>query len=371
MTLDLVVSGMLIAIAGLLGYFGAVLFTNGARRRGLIAGASALVLAVSTYLVLWPALVAAQSGEGERLRAELAAVARVRDDIAADNTALKASDERQRQHIASLNRVQLERLSALQTEVDRVTGNLADPRSGLVLDAPVRAALPASATGTATHFDRVASAIRDLGGIRPRETQSAARSVDQTRELMQLRDRMGARLSTPGYDVEVYPDKELVGGRVGKYYVVDLKDAANGIRYYFDGGRYTLARGNAEFRSSLNSFIGDVLGKMQGNVRYDLFVRGSADRKPYEGRFEPGHEITQIKYLRSLGNDKYAKEHAELRLADGIVRNKDLPNLRAAFLKNLIGEIYPVKPPEILEGTVTPVESGKDRNAELILFVEW
>lgn len=371
MTLDLILAVMLIAIAGLLGYLGAILFTGGARKRGLAAGVSALALAVSTYLVLWPALVAAQSGDSERLRAELAGVTRVRDDIAADNATLKSSDERQRQYIANLTRVQAERLSALQTEVDRVAGAVADPRSGLVLDLPVRASMPVTAAGTASHFDRVASAIRDLGSIRPRETQATTRTADQTRELMQLRDRMGARLSTPAYDVEVYPDKELVGGRVGKYYVVDLKDAANGIRYYFDGGRYTLARGNAEFRASLNSFIGDVLGKMQGNVRYDLFVRGSADRKPYEGRFEPGHEITQIKYLRALGNDKYAKEQAELRLNDGVVRNKDLPNLRAAFLKNLIGEIYPVKPPEILEGTVTPVTSDKDRNAELILFVEW
>jgi hypothetical protein len=58
-------------------------------------------------------------------------------------------------------------------------------------------------------------------------------------------------------------------------------------------------------------------------------------------------------------------------LNDGVVRNKVLTNLRAAFLKDLIREIHPVKPPDILEGAVTPVASDKNRNAELILFVEW
>jgi hypothetical protein len=330
------------------------------------------VLAALTYTTLWPALTLMAAGdEAARLRSELANVARQNETLQTDMKSTKALAERQTSDIALLTRSQSERLITLQAEIDRVVGTVADPRSGLAVEVPTRAALSSASHGTATHFDRVTSSIRDLATIRPKEVAAATRTTDQTRDLMQLRDRMGARLSTPSYDVEVYPDKELVGGRVGKYYVVDLKDAASGIRYYFDGGRYTLPRGNTEFRSSLNSFIGDVLGKMQGNVRYDLFVRGSADRKPYEGRFEQGQEITSVRYFRSLGGDKYGKDQAELKISDGVVRNRDLPNLRAAFLKGLITDIYPVKPPEVLEGSVTTADSTKDRNAELILFVEW
>jgi hypothetical protein len=372
MSLALAVGGFLVGVAALLGYLGFVLFTNGARRRGVLSGLVAVVLGAVTYTTFWPALTLLAAGdETVRLRADLANATRQNETLQTDARSSKTLAERQASEIALLTRSQSERLITLQAEIDRVVGAVADPRSGLAVETPTRAALSSASHGSATHFDRVTSSIRDLATIRPKDAVPATRTTDQTRDLMQLRDRMGARLSTPSYDVEVYPDKELVGGRVGKYYVVDLKDAASGIRYYFDGGRYTLARGNAEFRSSLNAFIGDVLGKMQGNVRFDLFVRGSADRKPYEGRFEQGQEITNVRYFRSLGGDKYGREQAELKISDGIVRNKDLPNLRAAFLKGLITEIYPVKPPEVLEGNVTAADRTKDRNAELILFVEW
>ena len=365
MTQDIVLPTLLIGIALVLGYFSFHAFFNRMRLRGWVAGFGALALAATTVFAVWPALQSQKSaGDADRLRGELAVVSAIRDKIAAENGGLKAVADRLASEVASANRAQAEQLAALQTEIDRTTTVVTAARSGLVLDAPTQPT-------TTAPFDRALTSIKGLSTLRARELSVAVRSVDQTRDLLQLRDKMAARMSTPAYDVEVYPDNELVGGRVGKYYIVDLKDASNGVRYYFDGGRYTLARGDAEFRSSLNAFIGDVLGKMQNNVRYSLFVRGSADQKPYEGRLEPGQEITQIKYLRALGNDKYAKDFVEQRMDGGVVRNKDLPNLRAAFLKNLITDIYPVKPPEILEGAVTPVTRDKDRNAELILFVEW
>ena len=89
---------------------------------------------------------------------------------------------------------------------------------------------------------------------------------------------MATRLSTPSYDVETYPDRELLRGRYGRYYVVDLKNAASGVRYYFEGGKYTLVRGTQEFRASLNTFVGDVLSKFEGKVNYQLFVRAAPTR---------------------------------------------------------------------------------------------
>jgi hypothetical protein len=182
---------------------------------------------------------------------------------------------------------------------------------------------------------------------------------------------MAASVKTANYDVEPYPARELIGGRPGKYYVVDMKNAASGIRYFFDGGKYVLRTGTAEFRTSLNAFVADVLGKMEGNVRYDLFVRGSADNMPYEGRLDPAHEYRQISFLRQSGPDRYASQMAETLIDRGIVRNTDLPNLRAAFMRDLVASTYPVKPPVILEGAVAPKTSDRDRNVELILFVDW
>jgi hypothetical protein len=215
--------------------------------------------------------------------------------------------------------------------------------------------------------------LRALTDFRVRQAAAVATPTpapQPTPELAQLKDKLGARLSTPSYDVEVYPDKEMIKGRQGRYYVVDLKNATSGIRYFFAGGKYTLGLGNAEFRTSLNTFIGDILGKFEGKVRYDVFVRGNADGKPYQGAFEPGFEFHTIKYVRSLGNDKFGLDTSERSIGQS-VQNEDLPDLRAAFMQKVITEAYPLKPPTILQGTVTGKTDDRDRNAELILYVDW
>ena len=56
---------------------------------------------------------------------------------------------------------------------------------------------------------------------------------------------------------------------------------------------------------------------------------------------------------------------------DNAVRNADLTYLRATFLQKVIGDVYPVKAPAVLEGSVTSKASDKDRNAEIIMFVGW
>ena len=193
---------------------------------------------------------------------------------------------------------------------------------------------------------------------------------DETAELMKLKDQLNTTMRTPNYDVSVYPDPELIKGRRGKYYVIDVKDAEQGARYFFQGGKYTISTRQEQFRSSLNMFVKDVLEKMQGRVEYQLMVRGSADSKPWRGQFEPGHEYANLRYLKAIGGDKYVNETSDMILGSPL-NNGDLPNLRAAFLQKVVGSVYPVKEPLILQGTVSSQVSDGDRNAELILFVNW
>jgi hypothetical protein len=193
---------------------------------------------------------------------------------------------------------------------------------------------------------------------------------DETAELMRLKDKLNTTVQTANYDVSVYPDPELVKGRRGKYYIIDVKDAEQGARYFFQGGKYTISTRQEQFRSSLNAFVKDVLDKMQGRVEYQLMVRGSADAKPWRGQFEQGHEYANLRYLKSIGSDKYVNETSEIVLGTPL-NNNDLPNLRAAFLQKVVGSVYPVKPPLILQGTVSSQVSDGDRNVELILFVNW
>ena len=270
-------------------------------------------------------------------------------------TSMNAERRRQAVVLDHLRQVDLDR-SPARAGSDIVTGT----NSGL----------NRSADNAAAHR-AIETEIDDLRQRWTRREHSApASNGDGQKDLMRLRDRMAGRVDTDSYSVELYPDKEVIRGHPGRYYVVDMKDARSGIRFQFEGGRYTLNRSNAEFRTALSTFVGDIVQKLHGNVRYDLYVRGSADRVPYRGRLEPGFEFDRIRYMKALSPGKYATEFVERRI-DPEVRNDDLPHLRAAFLQSVVSDVYPTKPPLILEGNVTTEANSRDRNVELLLFVDW
>jgi hypothetical protein len=230
-----------------------------------------------------------------------------------------------------------------------------------------------SAIATMSNTDKYALIERELATLRrllELTAKNRKSTPDETAELLRLKDRLNTTVQTPNYDVSVYPDAELIKGRRGKYYVIDIKDAEQGARYFFQGGKYTISTRQEQFRSSLNTFVKDVLEKMQGRVEYQLMVRGSADSKPWRGQFEQGHEYRNLRYLKAIGGDKYVNEISDIQLGSPL-NNGDLPNLRAAFLQKVVGAVYPVKEPVILQGVVSDKVSDGDRNAELILFVNW
>lgn len=189
-------------------------------------------------------------------------------------------------------------------------------------------------------------------------------------ELTGLRDRMGAGIETANYKVSLHPDNEAVKGSVGKYYVVDIKDAVKGASVRFDGGRYTLDRSNPEFRNSLNKFLADIPGKVHGKVSYEIYLRGNADPAPHIGTFEKGHEYRVIEVLSSADGQRYSTATREHKV-DTVVQNADLPNLRAAFLKDVIETVYPVRVPKILDGAVSQAGTPANRNTELLLYLGW
>jgi hypothetical protein len=340
---------------------------------GVALLATGIGLAGVTTLRVWPALTDGSSlAEAARLNVLLsqakAQLTAIEHDKTQLTTTVRLRDE-QNSQLEAGHRVALDRI---EREVLDVHQRFREPGRDVVLETPRRIQV-ATATGSLDRVDAIAADVADLQRLSARRVPPTPEVVgrqDTTRDLVRLRDRLGTAIKTENYDVEPYPARELVGGRMGKYYAVDLKNAANGIRYFFEGGKYTLRTGQAEFRTSLNAFIGDVLKKVDGNARYDLFVRGSADAKPYEGRLEAGAEIRQVSYLRQVGADRYASEPADMTVGT-VVRNTNLPNLRAAFMRDLVTSTYPIKPPLVLEGTVTPKTDDRDRNVELILFIDW
>ena len=340
---------------------------------GALGGAAAAILGVmllaATVVYVAPALM---DTEKAKLAEQIAKLTKEGGVLKVDKVKLEADIKRHgaeqdaaAARLADLDRKRLAELEGLSSGVEELRTRMTTSQIGLTVDRP---RLP----DNTDKADRLRAEVRALSDFRVKSTVAVAPPAqpETPRELTALKDKMSARLSTPNYDVEVYPDKEMIRGRPGRYYVVDLKNATSGIRYFFAGGKYTLGLGNPEFRTSLNTFIGDILSKFEGKVRYDLFVRGNADEKPYQGPFEAGYEFKTIKYVRSLGNDKYGVDTSE-RSVGGYVRNEDLPDMRAAFMQRVIAEAYPLKAPTILQGTVTSKTDDKDRNAELLLYVDW
>jgi hypothetical protein len=287
-----------------------------------------------------------------RIKAQLAAA---KTEAAKLQTETVALNDQQSRHLVAV----LQSIHGVQGATSKDTG---EPAS----------AMPSAIT-TMSNTDKYNIIERELATLRrllELTAKNRKATPDETAELMKLKDRLNTTVQTPNYDVSVYPDPELIKGRRGKYYVIDVKDAEQGARYFFQGGKYTISTRQEQFRSSLNTFVKEVLEKMQGRVEYQLMVRGSADSKPWRGQYEPGHEYKNLRFLKAIGGDKYVNEISDIPLGTPL-NNGDLPNLRAAFLQKVVGSVYPVKEPVILQGVVSDKVSDGDRNAELILFVNW
>ncbi len=360
----LVIVGFLIVVALGLAIVGAGQWRHH-RGAALVALGAALGLILVTTTSIWPALTdETHIVEQRRLRQQVAEIVRERDTLVAEASTTRLQNK-------SLESIHLATLDRIEREVSDVHRRYRERGGDIVLDTA------RVDTGALARVDALAANVQALKNLRTKppapliRVEPASPRETSTRDLVRLRDQLAATVKTDNYDVEPYPARELVGGRQGKYYMVDMKNASSGIRYFFDGGKYVLRTGHAEFRSSLNVFIADVLAKMEGNVRYDLFVRGNADSKPYEGRVDPAHEYKQVSYLLQNGTDRYASQTGQTILERGVVRNSDLPNLRAAFMRDLVASTYPVKTPIILEGAIAPKINDRDRNVELILFVDW
>ena len=202
----------------------------------------------------------------------------------------------------------------------------------------------------------------------PAPVKPAAPAENET--LAALHKALDSKMATGAYRVEPIADPELITDRKGRYYLIELKAPKTGQNFTFDSGKYTLQGNRGEYKQTFNAFAGDVLKQLEGQAKFDLYVRGSADAQAYSGPYEPGFELKRLSYLPSTGRGKYLANPATVALGS-TVRNADLPNLRGEFLRGFLAGLYPQKPAVLLEGNVTKKDNPAARNTELILFVAW
>lgn len=316
-----------------------------------------------------------------QLRAEREQTAELREEVTLEQARKEAALE----DLQSTMRVHADQLGRLYRRTERVAHQL---EPGIRLNAASDVDWSDKAEATRESNNRRYSATRrEIEKLEKKIEQLQTRyesalnrqrvaevkvddSADLKEEIKQLRRKLAYGLKTDDYEVEVLPDNEVVRGQKGRYYVIDLKNAESGLKFRFPGGQYTLARSDAAFRKALNKFVGDVAGKLESNVRYGFFVRGSADSVPFRGRLLDDYKYEEVKYLKSVGAGRY-QLGSTTRPINASIRNQDLPFLRARFLKDVVATTYPVTEPVVLEGTITDRKNNEDRNVELILYVDW
>ena len=199
--------------------------------------------------------------------------------------------------------------------------------------------------------------------------EAAEPAVREADTLAVLRKALDSKMSTGTYKIESMSETELVDGRKGRYYLVELKNPKTGDRFTFDSGKYTFQSSRTAYKSSFNAFAADVLKQLEGQAKFELLVRGSADAQSYNGQLEPGFEYRKISYLPST-RGKYLANLATTNVSQ-TVKNTDLPNLRGEYLRGFLAELFPVSKATLLEGYVTKKDNPAARNTELILFVGW
>ena len=385
--------------------------SRGALRRGLFIIGLAIGLSAATTFSIYPALRLTDGGSDDSFRvAELEQLRADRDQLLAEVNQKARDNEALSKTSAFFTKLHKERMTRVSEEIRNIKDILLGPGSGMLVNYDAADGSLTSFLDGPSGFESILADLRRLKSLRVRSpndpvaptlailgpshandagttglivetptakpeapsTAPAAAMPEPAREpdtLAELRKALDSKMATTTYKVETVSDSELVNGRKGKYYIVELKNPKTAERFTFDSGKYTFQSSRGAYKGSFNSFASEVLKQLEGHAKFDLFVRGSADAQSYSGQLEPGFEYRKISYLPS-SRGKYLGNLATTTVSQS-VKNADLPNLRGEYLRGFLSELYPSTAATLLEGNVTKKDNPAARNTELILFVAW
>ena len=402
-TLTFLASLSLMLLVGAASYI-----SRGAVRRGLFILAMTAGLAATTVLQIYPSLRLTEGSSDDAFRlAEIELLKSERDRLTAEVNQKARDNEALSKTSAFFSKLHKERLTRIAEELRNTKDLILGPASGLVAAPDSADVMLTSFVEGPSGFESILTGIRRLKSLRARhpdepvaptlavvspakgadagtsgvivdapaagapKTDAVAESASGENEtLAALRKALDSKMATNGYKVEPIGEPEFVAGKPGRYYHIELKGLKSGQRFTFDSGKYTFQSSRNDYKASFNTFASDVLKALEGQAKFELFVRGSADAQAYSGVLEPGFEYRKLSYLPSVGKGRHLGNLATVGV-NSAVKNSDLPNLRGEYLRGYLGELYPAKPATMLEGIVTKKDSPAARYTELILFVAW
>lgn len=380
--------------------------SRGAVRRGALILFLGVGLAATTALSIYPALRLTDGGTDDAFRiAEIEQLKADRDQLLSEVNQKARDNEALSKTSAFFSKLHKERLTRISEEISTIKEIVLGPQSGIMVAADTSETTLTTFLDGPAGFESILAELRKMKALRVRSPNDPiaptlamlgpARSADsgttgvivepapassaivdgaeppakEQDTLATLRKALDSKMSTGTYKVEALSEPELVEGRKGRYYLIELKNAKTGDRFTFDSGKYTFQSSRAAYKASFNAFAADVLKQFEGQTKFDLFVRGSADAQSYSGQLEPGFEYRKISYLPS-SRGKYLANLATANVSQS-VKNTDLPNLRGEYLRGYLGELFPAVKTTLLEGIVTKKDNPAARNTELILYVNW
>ncbi len=383
-------------------------YHRGGRTLGLtsIAMAFGLVIALTARSYLFvasnPAAGVVPIAQNEAaLRAKVTVLERSLAASERDRIALKIQADSTLNGRAAVEKLMTERMARVARVVAELQARVRDPASGLLINQAIEKPLPIGST----NVDRMISELEAFKSLSARaapqisampapepvalqivpKPEPAVVAIPQAqppspapttttseivRDLLRLKERMGSEPDTPNYDIGAIESRELIRGRKGRYYAINLKSAASGNRFYFDPGKFTFTSSLPAFRTALNAFAADLTAKLDGHVGYEVLVRGRADDNPWLGQVDPSNLYPNVSFLRDLGSGTYLGSPT-VRRFDGTLSNVDLPYLRAAYLNEVVTAQFPAKAPLILDSLITSNGDRTDRSVDLILYVDW
>ncbi len=178
------------------------------------------------------------------------------------------------------------------------------------------------------------------------------------------------------WEATIIPDDELVQGYKGKYFEISLKDAEKNAKVLFRSGRYYMSpRGfRSNYGATVGSFVNEALLylKKSDEQQVKLFIQGSADisgNETFRGKLNPDYRYNEVTLL-PLDEDEehFLSEPQALDIPPNSFTNQDLPNLRAQYLKEIMGSYTEKFDPLVLEGVVQETLGEEKRNAVIYLF---
>jgi hypothetical protein len=267
-----------------------------------------------------------------------------------------------------------ESLSAEQSAHSRTAADLSAARAALTKAAERYAALEASIRALSTNEP----AIGRKASAKTRGEQRTARAavVADSEPLTYERSSPQGCNAWPNgdsegknYSIRRLPQTDLVAGRPGEYFRIDLRNANDGSAFVFPAGRFTLGADRDLYREALVDLSNQIHKQLPDPSCYMLYLRGHADA----GRLAMAHTSVDRAYRRiefypATAANQFGAE-TSVQILERNLENRHLPNLRAEFTKRQLDGLFPNDRVAILEGRVSREVNADARGVFLILYV--